>query len=179
MSLTEYVEHLNAIEAKASAEAETIVPDESTDDISPAGLQAILERAGDIRREVQIAADDLQPPRQVAELHELIFEWHRDFTNIEADLAARVGVTPDTEDGWTQLSDSPEMAAYRDAIAEGKIICDDFQDQLDATEARGAFEDVPWIPSDMSEVVEAVLGCAWFPDEPQNVYRWPPPAATG
>jgi hypothetical protein len=26
----------------------------------------------------------------------------------------------------------------------------------------------------MKEVVEAVLGCAWFPEDPEDVYRYPP-----
>ena len=33
-----------------------------------------------------------------------------------------------------------------------------------------------WVPAEMKEVVEAVLGCAWFPDNPEDVYRYPPPA---
>jgi hypothetical protein len=66
------------------------------------------------------------------------------------------------------------MAAYRAAIAEGRQVCNEFQDELDSTAARGAFEDVPWLPGEMSEVVEAVLGCAWFPADPEDVDRWPP-----
>ena len=70
------------------------------------------------------------------------------------------------------------MAANRDAIAEGKRVCTDVQAQLDATAARGVFADVPWVPAELSEVVEAVLGCEWFPENPQDVYRYPPPANT-
>lgn len=106
-------------------------------------------------------------------MHTLLWSWHADFIHVETTLAARVGATADTEEGWTTLSGSPEVAAYRASIAEGKQVCIDFQAQLDATEERGAFEDVPWLPSELSEVVNASLGCEWFPDDPQSVYRYP------
>ena len=67
------------------------------------------------------------------------------------------------------------MEAYRAAIAEGKDACTDLQAKLDATEERGEFADVPWIPNEMQEVVERLLGCVWFPEHPENVYRYPPP----
>jgi len=70
------------------------------------------------------------------------------------------------------------MALYRSALAGAKQVCLDFQDRLDATEARGAFADTPWIPGEMKEVVERVLGCVWFPDNPEDVYRYPPTEAT-
>jgi hypothetical protein len=55
-----------------------------------------------------------------------------------------------------------------------KQICDGFQARLDATAAGGAFADTPWIPSEMKEVVEAALGCQSFPEDPEDVYRYPP-----
>ena len=67
------------------------------------------------------------------------------------------------------------MAAYRAAIAEGKQVCTGFQADLDATAERGVFTDTPWVPGELKEVVEAVLGCQWFPEHPEDVYRYPPP----
>lgn len=67
------------------------------------------------------------------------------------------------------------MEAYRRAIGEGKQACTDFQTKLDATEERGVFTDTPWIPEELQEVVSAALGCEWFPEHPDDVYRYPPP----
>jgi len=176
LSLTDYVDRLNTVGAEATERGEALAASAAqTEDFTPQDLQAILEEAGSIRTDVQEAVDDLDPPGQIADLHTEIFDWHRRFIAVEAELARRAGEAEDTDADWTALSDSPEMAAYRDSIAEGKEICDTFQDELDATADRGAFSDVPWLPSRMAEVVDAVLGCAWFPDEPQDVYRWPPP----
>lgn len=176
MSLTEYTERMNAMEQRATQRAEQLVAEaESATDFTPQGLQTVLEQAGLIRVEIKEAADAIDPPDQVADLHNLIFDGHTHFISVEENLAVRAGGAEDTEADWAALSNSPEMAAYRDAIAQGKTICEEFQGKLDATAARGAFADTPWIPAEMQEVVEAVLGCAWFPERPEDVYRYPPP----
>ena len=68
------------------------------------------------------------------------------------------------------------MATYRAALAYDKQLCSDFQAELDATEERGVFADTPWIPGELKEVVEVVLGCEGYPDDPEDVYR--PPATS-
>lgn len=178
MSLTEYVDHLNALEARASQRADALAAaSEDITDFTPQHLQASLEVAVEIRMEIEEATDGIVPPAQVAELHDLIFDWQTRFMSVERALAERAGTAKDTDADWTLLSASPEMAAYRTSMAEGKQVCDDFQARLDATADRGAFADTPWIPAEMAEVVEAVLGCRWFPEDPETIYLWPPPAA--
>ena len=174
-TLTDYVDRLNAVEAAASSEADELASTPPPEDFTPQLLQRGLERSHDIRVAVQDAADAIDPPDEVAELHERIFAWHEEFMRVESALAERAGLADDTDEGWTALSASPEMAAYRRSLAEGKDICDTFQADLDATAARGAFEDVPWLPGRMSEVVDAAIGCEWFPEDPSTVFLWPPP----
>ena len=178
VSLTEYVDRINGIEARASSQADELVAAAAQiDDLTPQDVQAGLEHAWQIRVEVEEAAAAIEPPGSVAHLHTLIFEWHAGFTAVEQALAIRAGNAPDTHAGWAALSASGEMAAYRAAIADGKQICAEFQEELDATAQRGVFADVPWVPVQMTEAVEAVLGCAWFPDDPEDVYRYPPPTS--
>jgi hypothetical protein len=179
MSLTEYTERINAAEVRASEQGQELA--DKTDEIvdfTPQDLQAVLEEARVIRIEVDEAVDQIEPPEQISDIHNLIFDWHEEFITIEEALAVRAGTTPHTAAGWTELSDSPEMAAYREAIADGKQVCIDFQSRLDATEERGVFTDTPWIPGEMKEVVERVLGCVWFPENPEDVYRYPPADST-
>ena len=175
MSLTEYTERINAAEVRASEQGKELAgKTEEIVDFTPQDLQAVLEQARVIRIEVDEAVDQIEPPEQISDIHNLIFDWHEEFITIEEALAVRAGTTPHTAAGWTELSDSPEMAAYRQAIAEGKQVCIDFQSRLDATEERGVFTETPWIPGEMKEVVERVLGCGWFPENPEDVYRYPP-----
>jgi hypothetical protein len=69
------------------------------------------------------------------------------------------------------------MAAYRTSVAADKQACVDIQAELDATAEREIFAETPWIPSDLKEVVEAALGCAAWPENPEDMYR-PPPIST-
>ncbi len=177
ITLTEYVDQINAAAEQAGQRALQLSAEGVLGaDVTPQQLQAGLERGlEEIRIPLQESVDAIEPPDQVADLHSLLWSWHAEFIVIETALAERVGDTPDTGDGWTALSDSPEMVAYRRSVAEGKQVCVDFQAQLDATAARGEFEDVAWLPSELSEVVAAALGCSWFPDDPDGIYRYPPP----
>jgi hypothetical protein len=176
MSMTEYGERIDAAATEASQRAEDLFADAVwTADAAPRQLQALLERGlREIRIPLQKAVDGIDPPAQITDLHDLMWGWHSDFISVEEALVVRVGETVNSVEGWTALSESPEVAAYRSAIGEGKQICDGFQARLDATAAAGAFADTPWIPSEMKEVVEAALGCQWFPEDPEDVYRYPP-----
>ncbi len=128
MSLTEYVERINVIENRASQQGEVLVAsaEQIGDDLTPKDLQAGLERGRAIRIEVKEATDGIEPPEQIADLHYLIFDWHTKFISIEETLATRAGTAADTAVDWKELSESPEIAAYRAAIAEGKMVCAEF-----------------------------------------------------
>jgi hypothetical protein len=169
MSLSEYVDGLNAIEDQAHRHVEALQA-ESEQIATPNDLKTALDQVPAIRIEALEAAEALDPPDQLADLHHLIFDWQAKIIPIEEALAARAGTVAD----WDELDQSPEMAAYRAALAEGKTVCSDVQAELDATADRGAFADTPWIPGEMKEVVEAFLGCETYPENPEDVFKQPP-----
>ena len=84
-----------------------------------------------------------------------------------APLAARAG----TATTWSELSETPEMAAYREAVAGDKQACLEIQAELDATAERGIFADTPWVPTELQEVIDVVVGCSAFPEDPYDLYR--------
>ena len=182
MSLTEYVERINAINHRGIQQYEALLASprgevlaaEAADlsDFTPQDLQAGLEGIIEMADEVMEAVADIEPPEQVAEIHYLLFD--DEFTFYEEALATRAATAAD----WEELSASPEMAAFRAAYAEDKQQCIDLQAQLDATAERGDFADTPWIPSEMKEIVNAVLGCEFFPENPEDVYRYQPATPT-
>lgn len=187
LTLTEYVEEINAIFDTATAKYERIV--ESPEglvlivgqgehfgfdtrgaqltDFTPTDLHVALVQVAGIQVAALAAAAEIEPPEQIAELHALYF---RELPISQ--LAARAA----TAGTWEELSETPEMAAYRNALAADNDVCADFQAILDATAARGVFEDVPWMPSELTEVVDYALGCDVLPANPQDVYR---PAGPG
>jgi hypothetical protein len=177
LSLTEYVDQINVAAREASARGAELI--EGTQHIADFTPQDVTSTHGtalrEVRRPLQEAADAIEPPDQVEDLHDLLWDWHARFIDIEEKMAAAAADIEDSAAGWTAFSNSPEMAAYRAALAEGKTVCNDFQAQLDATADRGVFADTPWLPGELKEMVVAALGCESFPDNPEHVYLYPPP----
>ncbi|MCP3976444.1 MAG: hypothetical protein GY720_18310 [bacterium] len=185
LTLTQYVERVDAIFERGIQQYEALVttpqglvllvgqgPHLGFDgegaqltDFSPQDLHLALERVAEIQAEALRAADAIDPPEQIADLHDLYF---RELPI--AQLAARAGTAAD----WEELSESPEMAQYRNALAADNQACADFQAKLDATADRGVFSDTPWLPNELTEIVDYALGCDSLPEHPEDVYR--PPA---
>ncbi|MGI9528727.1 MAG: hypothetical protein ACR2NG_03375 [Acidimicrobiia bacterium] len=182
MTMTEYVDAIDEIFERGVARYEVVVaspaggvllvgqgehlgisgPEATLADFTPHDLHIALLEVADIQEEALATAASLDPPGQIADLHALYF---RELPI--AQLAERAGSAAD----WDELSDSAEMAAYRDALEGDNETCLEFQATLDATADRGVFEDVPWMPNELKEIVDYALGCASLPQNPQDVYR--------
>lgn len=175
--MAEYVEHFNDItedarrqydEFAASSEGNVLIAEgEEFRNFTPQDLQAGLDQIGRIEREVLEAAAAIEPPEQVAEFHSFYFALSP-FTAARKALATRAGTAAD----WEELSATPEMAAYRAAIADDKERCIEFAATIDATGDREVFGDMPWIPSELTEAVQSV-GCGEYPENPEDLYRPP------
>lgn len=175
LSMREYLDRTHQAAGTASERgAELLAEAAAISDPTPAISQAGLERAlGEIRIPLQEAVDALEPPESIADLHDTMWTWHAELITIEQTLADRFGKTPDTNEGWSELSESPEVAAYRASLAEGKQLCLDLQGALDERAERGLFADTPWAPDELGRAVHAALGCEFFPENPEDVYRYP------
>ena len=121
-------------------------------------LGGLLSRAPQV---LAIAAE-IEPPEEIAELHALYFR-----ALPIADLAARAATARD----WEELSDSEEMAAYRNALEADNQVCADFQVKLDEIAQRGVFVDTPWMPTQLSDIADYALACDALPPSPQDAYR--------
>lgn len=172
LSLTEYVEQVDAIFDRGLQRYEVLISSpyggvllaegEQLAQYTPQQLQAALEDLAEIQDEALETAAAIQPPEQIADIHDLYF---RELPIRE--LAVRAGTAAD----WHELSNSPEMARYRDALAGDRQVCEEFQAKLDATEERGVFVDTPWIPGEMKEMVDFSIGCSNLPEHPEDFYR--------
>ena len=185
MTMTEYVEAVDAVFDRGLERYEMVVASPEgmvlivgqgdhlgfgtgglqLTDFTPQDLHVALEQVAAIQSEALEAAGEIDPPDQIEDLHELYF---RELPISE--LSARAAIATD----WYDLSESPEMEAYRAALQADNEVCAEFQRKLDATEARGEFEDVPWMPAQLTEIVEYALGCSALPQNPQDAYRPPP-----
>lgn len=97
----------------------------------------------------------LEPPTDAADLHE-----------VSLDIISRLATTHDalaerslTAESVDELMGSAESLAARATEQEIIAFCIAAQHQMDATAEREAFQDVPWIPSELQQVVNVVFGC--------------------
>lgn len=181
LSLSEYVDQVNVTQSRAIQQYRALIAgpgggvlDGTSVDFAsftPQDLQAGLERAQLVELEAQEALAEIEPPEIVSKLHNLLFD--DEFDSVLGELAARAGAAAD----WYELSVTPEMEAYRVSLAGYSQVCFEFETELNATVERGVFADTPWIPAELKEVVEAVFGCSFIPEHPEDVYRPPPTAA--
>ena len=177
LSLTEYVAEVQALVADAREQAAELYASPhgavlaaegaALESFAPQDLQMALDEIGAIEVELLGAAAEIDPPEAVAEFHELFFD--DTYTRAREALAARAA----TAANWVELSASPEMDAYRAAVARDKQLCVDIEADLDATADRAEFADTPWIPTELKEIVDAVLGCEAFPENPEDIFRPP------
>jgi hypothetical protein len=175
MSLTEYLERVTdivdeaqvrAVDVYASPEGAVLAADATElTDYAPRDLQVALDAVGEIELWVLDEIDDLDPPEAVADLHALFFS--DTYTVAREALAARAAVSAD----WDELSGSPEMAAYRAAVAGDKQVCGEIQGMIDAAATAEAFADVPWVSGELQTVIEGAMGCEWFPEDPEGMFR--------
>ena len=177
-TLGEYVEELTAMMDQAIQEGEAltgqapgavlVAESDELSSFTPQDLQAALEQLKRLERDVRQAAEAIEPPEALVDVHRLMFDTR--FASALQPLADRAG----TAETWEELADTPEMVAYRRAVAVDKQACFEIQAKLDAAAERGVFADTPWIPGELQEVADVVVGCASFPENPEDLYRPPP-----
>jgi hypothetical protein len=100
----------------------------------------------------------LEPPEEVADVHVTAIEIMERLNASESALADRVL-------GWQSERDieavweTPEGIAARAADAQAVKLCLAAQADFNQTAERAELEGVPWIPSDMKEVILVAFGC--------------------
>jgi hypothetical protein len=165
-SLTDYVETLNSMNEEFSPRGEAIWSgylEKATPTM--ADLQAMLDANVALRADVDNALHELEPPEQIADLHDGWTAWHSQLFAAETAQAARAA----TAGSLDEFLQSSEFEAWATALQDGSVLCDEVERRLNDTEASELFADTAWMPSDLTDVVHAVVGCESFPEDLDNL----------
>ena len=124
VSLAEYAEELTTLMEEAIEQGEeltengtgaVLVAEEAQlNEFTPKDLQVALERVTEMDQQIRADADAIEPPEALADLHRLMFDTR--FAIALEPLAARAG----TAATWEELSETPKIAAYREAVTVDK-----------------------------------------------------------
>lgn len=101
---------------------------------------------------------ELDPPDDIAELHDAAIAAIDRLASAEAALSGRVQQI-DTDIGVDAIWTLPEARDALEADAAAIALCQSAQSDLDRTELREELGDVPWVPPEMKEVVLVALRC--------------------
>jgi hypothetical protein len=154
LSMTEYAETLDLLASDLGGKLEAMdVRVTGTPTVEEARL--VLGEALTARTEFQESLTELDPPRELADIHNDLVDLHARIITVQGAFAAQAA----TATSLDELLNSTESDAYQAVQIELLELCPDLQARVDATTDREVFADVPWIPGDLKEVVELTLGC--------------------
>jgi hypothetical protein len=158
MSTTEYVDSLNDLVATAAPDLQvSLAAYEQIADPTMADWITFIDREVAIRRVFDEGFEALDPPDSIAEVHQVLDDA------LDRGVAAteRLAGVADTVSSPEEAEQTPEFAEYQAANSDGSTrVCRDAQTKLDEVAAsREVFGDTPWIPTELTRTVRAVLGC--------------------
>lgn len=125
-------------------------------------IQALYHGMATAYRGLLDGLEAIEPPSEAAELHATSLGFVQRLTDTQEAYARRAD-DMESGDDFDMLLTSPEARAADAARVEMIAFCLATQARLDATADRQAFEDLPWIPSELQEVVQVVFGCETGP----------------
>lgn len=110
------------------------------------------------RRELVEGLQAIEPPEEAAEMHASaigIVDRLAITDNAMAELVASM----QTDQELSGLLASPEFLATEAVDEEAIALCLAAQTEFDSTADREVFGEMPWIPSELREVVNVAFGC--------------------
>lgn len=156
-TLGEYAEQVESLvvgmNGRIDAADAALAADETLDQARASATERVSAR-----RDFIDELGDLDPPEGAAELHETTLDIMSRLTEAETAVAQLVI----DADSLAELGDvwaTPEGQAARAIDAETVALCLAAQEALDATAQRRDLSGVPWIPAEMTEVVQVTFGC--------------------
>lgn len=157
LSLADYAEQVEVLVASMNTALDELDADsDGTADLEAVRFYAV-ERV-EIRSSFVADLRALEPPDEVVELHEAAVRIMARLATAESALADRV-MTMSSAEGLESIWDTPEGLAARAADVEAVELCLAAQSEFDETADRAELKDVPWIPSEMKEVIVVAFGC--------------------
>ena len=158
LTLPEYAAEAERLVAAMEAGFESIDADWESGAATVDRARSYWDRRMEIRVEFLEGVRALDPPDDVADLHDTAIDIFTRMTDADRARAARVDTFETMTSHWDWV-DTPEGRASDAVLQEVFAFCSTSQSEFDETRARESFEDVPWIPSEMQEVVKVAFGC--------------------
>ncbi len=158
LTITEYAEQVEGLTTTMYQKLDDLDVERASEAPTVEGHQALFNGQAAALQELLDGLQAIEPPNEVAELHTVSVDIMTRLTAAEEALARRAEDI-ETMDEMSLLADSPELLAVDAAREEITAFCQAMQAQFDETAVFEALVDVPWMPSELQEVVVVAFGC--------------------
>lgn len=156
-SVAEYAEDLETLVTTMNARLDELDAEiEGTPDLDQ--IKRYAQQRIAARSDFLTDMRDMEPPDDLVELRDAAIEIMERLTNAESAMADRV-MSWESPSDIVEMWETPEGVAARAADAQAVALCLAAQAEFDQTADRAELEGVPWIPSEMKEVVLVAFGC--------------------
>lgn len=158
ITLTEYAHQVEGLTTTMYQRLDELTIDESSRVPTVAEIQATYHGLSTAYHELFVGLQAIKAPGEVADLHATSLGIIGRLYDTQEAFARRVDEVESFEELDILLT-SPEGLAVTAAQLEVIAFCQAAQARFDATAERKALVDVPWIPTELHEVVLVVFGC--------------------
>ena len=157
-SLTEYASELEGLVTAHNAGMDANDRDFGNAPQTVERIRAYAATRMELRREFLEALEVLETPGEAEDLHGAAVETIRTLVAAEQELF-NVATTSDDMDELGNLWSSPAGQTARAADAQAIAICQAAEAAINSTEERQALVGMPWVPTELQEVVTVAFGC--------------------
>jgi hypothetical protein len=156
--LTDYAEEIEGIvtEHNTGMDANDVYLDSETQTLER--IKTYATRRMELRESFLAALEALEPPGEAQDLHNAALGTIRSVVESERVLFEQATGATDIA-GVGDIWASPEGQAARAADAQAIAICQAAEAAINSTEERQALVGMPWVPTELQEVVTVAFGC--------------------
>lgn len=158
LTVSEYAAEAEVLVAEMTQEFASLDAAWEAEAPSVEGAARYWEGRLDVRRQFLDGVRDLDPPEAVADQHAAALDVFDRITAADEALEQRAASFETFTEHWPWV-DTPEGEAADALLEEVFAFCRASQAAYDATQDRASLQEVPWVPSELTEVVSVAFGC--------------------
>ncbi len=157
--LTDYAKEVELLVTTMGSDLDAIDADLDSSEPSVEVIGAYGRNRIEIRTTFLAAFEELaEPPREAADIHAAALEAIRNLVAAEQAVFEQASVITDLEE-IGRLWETPAGQAARIADEQAIAICQAAEAAINSTQDRQQFVGMPWVPTELQEVVSVAFGC--------------------
>lgn len=159
LSMNDYAIEIERLIATMNEEIDALDAEALSQSLGVQRARDFWDSKVEARRELISGFEALEPPQDAAEMHASALRIMSRFAALDNDVAQLIG-TMEADEELSLLFQSPEFLATEAVDEEAVAMCQAAQADFDSTADREVFGDLPWIPTELQEVVIVSFGCS-------------------